>query len=86
MYFISQSIRDPTPLCSEHDHIHRLYLVLNVQENLGKTRKATCSNGEQRGNSREKTDGNYWERACILHNGTIHIYKSRAYVFFWIWA
>lgn len=33
-----------------------------------------------------KTDGKYWERACTLHNDAIHIYKSRAYVFFWIWA
>lgn len=54
--------------------------------NLGINREVTCSNVEQSSNSREKTDGKYWERANTFYNGTIHIYKSHVYVFLWIWA
>lgn len=54
--------------------------------NLRINREVTCSNVERRSNSREKTDGKYWERANTFYNGAIHIYKSHVYVFLWIWA
>lgn len=43
--------------------------------NLGINREVTSSNVERRSNSREKTDGKYWERANTFYNGAIHIYK-----------